>query len=164
MSFWRAYYHLVWATHDRQPLINDQVERLLFPYLHKKAAEFRVIIYAINAVPDHIHLVVAIPPRYSVAEVVKSLKGAGSHYLNQSGLPFEFHWQRGYGVFTLGERQRAAAEAYVNNQKDHHRSGTTNIWLERADEIDEGPEPVAGPGLREPSPAYLTTDPESPPF
>ncbi len=139
MSFWRTYYHLVWATHERRPLIDRKLEPPLFSYLEKKAGEFNVIIYAVNGVEDHIHLVVAIPPRYAVAEVVKALKGGSSHYLNHSGLTSEFEWQRGYGVFTLGERQRPDAEAYVRAQKEHHSRGSTNIWLERTDEVDDGP-------------------------
>ena len=62
MSFWRTYYHLVWATHERRPLIDRKLEPPLFSYLEKKAGEFNVIIYAVNGDEDHIHLVVAIPP------------------------------------------------------------------------------------------------------
>ena len=57
--------------------------------------------------------------------------------MNLSAEPFA--WQRGYGVFTLGESQRARAEAYVHNQKEHHRQQTTNQWLEHMDESDEPP-------------------------
>ena len=60
MSFWRTYYHLVWATYDRRPLIDSAVERHLFPYLEKKAHEFQTVVYALNGVEDHIHLVAAI--------------------------------------------------------------------------------------------------------
>ncbi|PJF33757.1 MAG: hypothetical protein CUN57_01320, partial [Phototrophicales bacterium] len=75
-----------------------------------------------------------------VAYVVKRLKGASAFDLNQSGLlDDQFNWQRGYGVLTLGERQRVKAEAYVQNQKEHHRQQSTNSWLERVDEFDEGP-------------------------
>ena len=52
MSFWRTYYHLVWATHNRQPLIDAAVEQRLFPYLEKKAAEFQAIVYAVNGIED----------------------------------------------------------------------------------------------------------------
>ena len=45
-----------------------------------------------------------------------------------------FAWQRGYGVFTLGESQLAKAVSYVENQKTHHKEGTTLSSLERIDE------------------------------
>jgi len=105
-----------------------------------KASELDVYVYAINGWHDHIHLVVAIPPKHSVAEIVKRLKGASSHYLNYDvRLDWQFAWQRGYGVLSVGERQRAIAEAYVENQKQHHEHQTTNTWLEQTDELDQGP-------------------------
>jgi REP element-mobilizing transposase RayT len=139
-------------------------ERHLFPHLEKKAHEFQTIIYALNGVEDHIHLVVSIPPRYAVAEVVKNLKGASSHFLNHCGLPIEFSWQRGYGVFSLGEHQRPAAEAYVRAQKEHHRQGTTNRWLERIEEAEDGPAAPELSIMREPLAVYQTFGTEEWPF
>jgi REP-associated tyrosine transposase len=79
--------------------------------------------------------VVAIPPRYAVAEVVKRLKGASAHYVNHQLSPeHHFAWQRSYGVLSLGERQRPLAEAYVADQKKHHAEQTANPWLESCDE------------------------------
>ena len=140
MSFWRLYYHLVWATKNREPLIEPEIEDRLYAYLVRKAAELDVLVYAINGWYDHVHLLVAIPPKHAVAQVAKRLKGASSHYLNHEGsLDYHFAWQRGYGAFTLGERQRPEAEAYVRNQKEHHERQTTNAWLEHHAELDEGP-------------------------
>ena len=141
MSFWRTYYHITWATHQRRHLLTPEVEQRLYPYLIRKATEEReTYVYAINGWYDHVHLVVSIPPKFAVADFVKLLKGGSSHDLNHAG-GFEggFAWQRGYGVFTLGETQRPMAEAYVNGQKQHHQQGTTNGWLERCEEQDEGP-------------------------
>jgi putative transposase len=140
MPFWRTFYHLVWATKKREPLISPDVEPQLYGYLQAKARELGVEVFAIGGWTDHIHLVVSIPPRLSVAEVVKALKGASAFHLNHgAALAGHFAWQRGYGVLTVGEKQRPAAEAYVQRQKEHHRSGSTNSWLERLDEADDGP-------------------------
>jgi len=140
MSFWRLYYHLVWSTQEREPLIQPEVEKRLYAYIVAKASELEVYIYAINGWNDHVHLLASIPPKHAIADVVKHLKGASSHDLNHAGgLEGRFGWQRGYGVFSLGESQRPIAEAYVNNQKRHHADQTTNPWLERCDELDEGP-------------------------
>lgn len=147
MPFWRLYYHLIWPTQHREPLITEAVEARLFPYLVSKATENDVFVYAINGWYDHVHLVVAIPPKHSVAEIVKRLKGASSHYMNYDvRLDRPFGWQRGYGALSVGERQRAIAEAYVARQKEHHARQTANASLERADELDEGPPepPAAG--------------------
>ena len=140
MAFWRLYYHLVWATKNRERLIQPGIERRLYGYIVNKAAELGVHVYAIDGWYDHIHLVVSIPPKHAVADVVKRLKGASSHDLNHSaGLESAFAWQRGYGALSLGERQRPIAEAYVANQKQHHKERETHPWLERDDVLDEGP-------------------------
>jgi REP element-mobilizing transposase RayT len=82
MAFWRLYYHLVWGTKNRQPLITPVIETHLYSYLVHKASELGVFVYQINGWLDHVHLVVAIPPKLSIADVVKNLKGASSHFIN----------------------------------------------------------------------------------
>ena len=161
MAFWRLYYHLVWATKNREPLIQPEIEKRLYAYIVNKAAELESYVYSINGWYDHIHLVIAIPPKHAVAEVVKHLKGASSHDLNHGGeLDYQFAWQRGYGALSLGERQRPQAEEYVANQKDHHQRQTAIAWLERDAELDEGPSDAGiVPGsvptiLREPGIGY----------
>jgi REP element-mobilizing transposase RayT len=134
------YYHLTWSTKEREPLITPEIEPRLFAYIVRKAAELGVYVYAINGWNDHIHLVVAVPPKLALADVVKNLKGASSHDLNhEAGLGYEFAWQRGYGALSLGEKQRPVAEAYVRNQNVHHQQKTVHTWLERCTELDEGP-------------------------
>ena len=141
MPFWRSYVHLVWATKNRKPLSNLDLEDRLFAMMVSKAAEMDCYAYAVNGMPDHVHIVLAIPPKHSVAEVVKILKGSSAHFVNQILCPPEYHfqWQRGYGVLTLGESQLPRAVAYVQQQKEHHAQGTINRWLERHVEVDEGP-------------------------
>jgi putative transposase len=124
----------------REPLLLPEVEVRLFPYLVARAAQMGVYVYAINGWFDHVHLVVAIPPKHAVAEVVRQVKGASSHFLNHEvGLEQHFAWQRGYGALSIGERQRGIAEAYVARQKQHHAQQTLSARLERADDQDEGP-------------------------
>ena len=131
MSFWRLYYHLIWATKYREPFINTQLEMSLFPYLKQKSNELECQVYALNGWVDHIHMVVSIPPSCSVAEMVKRLKGASSHEFE------ELIWQRGYGAMSVGERHRHLAIAYVNSQKEHHQKNTTNVWLEKMEDERE---------------------------
>lgn len=155
MSFWRLYYHLVWGTQNHEPRLTAPIESKLYPYLFSKAHELDIFVYAANGWTDHCHLVASIPPKHAVADVVKRLKGASSHYLSQvTRLDVDFQWQRGYGVFSLGESQLPKAIAYVENQKTHHPLQTVNAWLERTDEVDEGPEKL----VREWQPGYALMD------
>ena len=141
MALWRLYYHLVWATKNRQPLIDNQREARLYPYIVSKADAVNCIIHALNGTPDHIHLIVSIPPKIAVAEFVKRIKGSSSHYLNQTfPAPPQFAWQEGYGVFSLGSKQLDTAIAYVENQKVHHQKSTTISMLEITDHNNDPPQ------------------------
>ncbi|NUQ38089.1 MAG: IS200/IS605 family transposase [Caldilineales bacterium] len=104
MPFWRNYYHIVWATKNREPFITPTIEPRLFAYIVRKSAELGAYVYAIDGWTEHTHAVAAIPPHVAVSHWVKTIKGASSHDLNQQGLPSHFAWQRGYGVLTLGQR------------------------------------------------------------
>ena len=108
MSFWRNYYHLVWATQDRNHWILPEFEQRLYAYVVSQAAELEVFVYGINGIADHLHIVAAIPPKHAVAWVVKTLKGSSSHWINHDLRPpaFHFAWQRGYGCLTMGQTQR----------------------------------------------------------
>ena len=159
MPFWRNYYHLIWTTKQRAPIIHDDIEGPLFGYIVKKASQMGVFVYAINGTEDHVHMVVAIPPQQSVADVVKTLKGSSSNYVNQSIQPNgHFEWQRGYGCLTLGEKQRSIAEEYVRNQKQHHAEQSANHWLEHTSETDEGPLTLKTEKKREDSDLSLIRD------
>lgn len=121
MALWRLYYHLIWATKERQPLIAPECESQLYGYIIGKADALSSIIHAIGGTENHIHLVASIPPKISISDFVQNIKGSSAHYLNH--LPSSqdmFGWQRGYGVFSLGNKQLEQAVVYVKNQKAHH--------------------------------------------
>ncbi|GAB4539155.1 MAG: IS200/IS605-like element ISDra9 family transposase [Pleurocapsa sp.] len=142
MALWRLYYHLVWATKNRQPFIHRDREVRLYPYIISKADSLNCIIHAINGTENHLHVIASIPPQIAIAEFMKRIKGSSSHYLNQN---FPHHpklaWQEGYGVFSLGGKQLNTAIAYVQNQKIHHRQNTTISMLEKIDHNDDAPQP-----------------------
>ena len=100
-----------------------------------KAKELGISIHPIGGVEDHVHLVTTIPPRLAVAEGVRQMKGASSHYVNhQRSGEQKFAWQDGYGVLTPGERSMPDVVKYVKNQRQHHNIGTTIPVFERTGE------------------------------
>jgi REP element-mobilizing transposase RayT len=141
MAFWRLYYHLVWSTKDRQPLITPAIEPILYGYMIGKAVWHGGIIHAIGGIATHTHVVASIPPKDAIAEFVKNLKGSSTHHINHGPQRFDltFGWQRGYGVFSLGAKQLDDAIAYVRHQKEHHQRGNLIEMLERDDDEDDGP-------------------------
>ncbi|MFG6104500.1 IS200/IS605 family transposase [Leptothoe sp. EHU-05/26/07-4] len=132
MSLWQLYYHLVWATKNREPLITEAHEQLLYPDIRSRADRLGCISYAIGGTEDHIHLILSIPPNLAITEVVKQLKGGSSYTLNQRvPIADKFRWQKEYGVFSLGRKQLDRAVKYVRHQKEHHKVGSVIDVLEQ---------------------------------
>ncbi|VEP13148.1 transposase [Hyella patelloides LEGE 07179] len=132
MSYWRLYYHLVWATKQRLPLIKPELEAKLHGYIIGKADYLGCITHDINGTENHIHIVASIPPSLSISQYVKKIKGSSSHHWNNTlaSNSDKFYWQQGYGVFSMGSKQLETAVNYVKNQKIHHSQGTTIPALE----------------------------------
>ncbi len=142
MALWRLYYHLIWATHERIPLITAEIENHLYGYIICKADALGCITHAIGGIEDHIHTVTSIPPKLSISEFVKNIKGSSSYHINHSvtSLESQFVWQRGYGIFSFGGKNIERIVDYVLNQKDHHKEGRIISSLEKMNEEDVGPE------------------------
>ncbi|NIR47945.1 IS200/IS605 family transposase [candidate division KSB1 bacterium] len=143
MALWRLYYHVVWATRERLPLITAAIESHLYGYIIGKAQALECITHAVGGIEDHIHVVVSVPPKLSVAEFVQQVKGSSAYHINHSDVDCscKFAWQRGYGVFSLGSKQLERAVHYVRNQKRHHRERSTISHLENMAEEDDDPAP-----------------------
>jgi putative transposase len=132
MALWQLYYHFVWGTAGRSPLITPSREAALYPYIRGKADYLSCQLHAIGGIENHIHLILSIPPKHSISTVVKQLKGSSAHHLNHGETDDcgQFRWQQDYAVFSLGPRRLDWAIAYVNNQKHHHATGQTVSSLE----------------------------------
>lgn len=142
MALWRLFYHFVWATKERLPLITPEIEQNLYGYIIGKSDSLQCITHAIGGIEDHIHTVVSIPPKLSISDFVKNVKGSSAHYINHGELNYssKFAWQKGYGVFSLGEKRLEKAINYVLNQKKHHQEDSTVASLEKINEEEDGPE------------------------
>lgn len=141
MALWRLYYHLVWGTKERHPLITAEMEAILYGYILGKAHTLGAIVHAIGGMEDHIHIIVSVPPRISIADFVRRIKGSSAHYLTHyrpEAQP-EFGWQRGYGITSMGSKQVDSAVKYVVNQKTHHGQNDVISALEMEMHEDDGP-------------------------
>jgi putative transposase len=131
MPYWQLYYHLIWATKNRDPLITSDLEPTLHQYLRGKGLNLGGIVHAVGGIEEHIHVVVSIPPRISVATYIGQLKGASSHWVSHlSGHSDPFAWQDGYGVISFGKRALPQVVEYVRMQREHHQSGQLIAALE----------------------------------
>jgi putative transposase len=133
MPFWKCYYHVIWSTKNREPLILPRYECVLFDAVRSKATELQSTLLAVNGMPDHIHIAVMIPPAVAIGQWVGQVKGASSHAVNLYAPDAEtkFRWQESYGVLTFGQLNLAMVTAYIERQKEHHARGALEAYLER---------------------------------
>jgi REP element-mobilizing transposase RayT len=135
MTYWRLYYHLIWCTQDRQPILTAEREKIFYGVLYRKAKELGLKIHAAGNVEDHVHVVVSIPPKMPVAECVRHLKGASAYAINHmAGSDGYFKWQSGYGALSVDERSLETVMAYAAKQKEPHRDKTVNVVFEQFDD------------------------------
>ena len=136
MSYWKLYYHFIWGTKNRSPLIDSTLEPELYRAIAAKAQDMGGFVHAIGGMEDHAHLAVSIPPKIAPAKFIGDVKGNSSHYVNHVIKPdFEFYWQDEYGVLSFGEKNLSAVVRYIQNQKQHHADGTLIAEMERMDEL-----------------------------
>jgi putative transposase len=121
MTYWRLYYHLIWGTKNRVPMIDPVFEADLYRVLTAKAGTLSAVVPAIGGTADHVHIAVTIPPAISVSSFAGQLKGNLTHFVNHSLHPdFAFDWQNEFGVISFSEEQLETIIQYITRQKEHH--------------------------------------------
>ena len=118
---WNCKYHIVFAPKYRRQVIYGKIKGDIGIMLRKLCAYKEVEIIEAEACKDHIHMLVSIPPKYSVSQIMGYLKGKSSlmifeKYANMKYKYGNRHfWCRGYYVDTVGRNKKAIAE-YIRNQ------------------------------------------------
>ncbi|MBN1867758.1 IS200/IS605 family transposase [Candidatus Sumerlaeota bacterium] len=122
-SYTRCWLHMIWATHNRaQSLHTADARAEISAWLHEYAREKNIYMKVSFVNPDHVHALIDLPSNLSMEETAKLLKGASSHWINQERIvPEPFHWQRGYGAFSVSPTRLDAVCKYVLNQERRHK-------------------------------------------
>ncbi|HKO95885.1 MAG TPA: IS200/IS605 family transposase [Pyrinomonadaceae bacterium] len=114
--------HLIFSTKNREPFITPNIESELHPYMAKIFRELKSPSLAINGMPDHVHVLFSLDRVISIADLLQEVKSETSKWIRTKGREFQsFHWQRGYGAFSIGQSQVDDVKRYIQNQKEHHR-------------------------------------------
>jgi REP element-mobilizing transposase RayT len=72
--------------------------------------------------PDHVHLLVNLPPTISLSDALRGIKANSSKWINErDDLPTKFGWQDGYAAFSVSLSQKPRVMSYIRNQARHHR-------------------------------------------
>ena len=120
-SKWNCKYHIVFAPKYRRQIIYGKLKGEIGKILRKLCEQKEVEIISAEACPDHIHMLVSIPPKMSVAEFVGYLKGKSSLIIFDrfANLKYKYgnrhFWCRGYYVDTVGQNKKVVEE-YIKNQ------------------------------------------------
>jgi REP element-mobilizing transposase RayT len=115
--------HLVFSTTNRQPILTEAVRDPLCAYASAVLRDLDSHVIAINAWRDHAHILFELSKNHSLAQVVMEVKRATSKWIKTQGTEFaKFHWQSGYGAFSIGRSGVEEVKTYIANQAKHHRA------------------------------------------
>lgn len=119
---WECKYHVVWIPKYRKKMLYAQLRQNLRDVFHELARQKECRILEGHLQPDHVHMLISIPPKYAVAQVVGYMKGKSAIHIartylgqkkNYTGMSF---WARGYFVSTVGTDEEVV-RAYIRNQE-----------------------------------------------
>ena len=120
-STYRCQYHIVFAPKYRRKAIYGELRADIGKILRKLCEEKGVEIIEAEACPDHIHMLVSIPPHISIAQFMGFLKGKSTLMIfdRHANLKYKYgsrhFWCRGYYVDTVGQNKKMISE-YIRNQ------------------------------------------------
>ena len=123
---WDCKYHIVWIPKYRKKAIFGQIRRELGPVLRELARQKESEILEGRMLIDHVHMLISIPPKYAVSQVVGYLKGksaiqiARNYMGRQRNFTGEHFWARGYYASTVGIDE-AVIRQYIQDQEQEDR-------------------------------------------
>lgn len=121
-SKWECKYHVVWIPKYRRKALYAELRKHLGPVLRELARQRECAVEEGHLQPDHVHMLMSIPPKYAVAQVLGYIKGKSAIHIARSYLgrrqnyTDQHFWARGYYVSTLGHDE-AAIRAYIREHE-----------------------------------------------
>jgi putative transposase len=122
-SLSKLYVHLIFSTQHREPLLIPSVRGSLHAYLATVLKNQDCPALKIGGTSDHAHLLFRLSKNLGLADVVEKLKTSSSKWLKtQARTLRSFHWQNGYGGFSVSPAEVDSVAAYIEGQEEHHRT------------------------------------------
>lgn len=119
---WQCKYHVVFIPRCRRKTLYRQLRRYLGEVFRDLAKQKESRIEEGHLMPDHVHMMISIPPKYAVSQVVGYIKGKSAIHLarvygeRRRNFVGQHFWARGYFVSTVG-RDEAVIRAYIQHQE-----------------------------------------------
>lgn len=124
-TYTQIYIHIVFAVKGRQNLISKEKREELHKFITGVVSNRNQKLFAVFAMPDHVHLLVSMGPTCSVSDLVRDIKAGSSKFINEKGwMNNKFNWQEGYGAFSYSRSGVDSVAKYILNQEEHHQKKT----------------------------------------
>ena len=122
MSYTNLVYHIVFRTYRSENTIVEEHERELYAYIMGIVNRLNGKLYRIGGMPNHIHMLVSVPPNISLSEFMRRIKRSASEWLNTNPhFPQFSGWGQSYAAFTYSHADIPVIKSYIMGQKEHHR-------------------------------------------
>lgn len=118
-AYARNYVHIVFGTKGGRKCIQGETRARLWDNLQDTVRQYGATVVAINGSEDHVHLLVALPPKVSLSVLLRAAKAESSKWMNEQG--HLFAWQTGYGAFSVSASNLDKVVSYIDSQTKHHR-------------------------------------------
>jgi putative transposase len=121
-TVWDCKYHVVWIPKCRRKALYEQLRKHMGPVFRTLATQKESKIEEGHLMSDHVHMLISIPPKYGVAQVVGFIKGKSAIHIarvfqgRKKSFTGQSFWARGYFVSTVG-RDEKAIRAYIKKQE-----------------------------------------------
>jgi putative transposase len=124
-SIAKLYVHLVFSTRNRERVLADGDGPDLHAYIGGILSGLGCIPLEVNTEPDHAHILFILGRTIALSEVVGGVKKSATEWLRARAPRYNaFHWQAGYGAFSVSQSAVEVVRKYIRNQAAHHRVKT----------------------------------------
>jgi REP element-mobilizing transposase RayT len=125
-SLAQVYLHIVFSTKERGAYLqNATLREELHKYLGGICRNLDAPSLTVGGVADHVHILCRFSRTLTLADLVRELKRESSKWIKTKSPELsDFHWQDGYGVFSISPSHVGALRAYIANQEEHHKKET----------------------------------------
>ena len=124
---WECKYHVVFIPKYRRKVLYGTIKKYLGDIFHELARQKESVIEEGHIMPDHVHMLISIPPKHKVSEVVGFIKGKRAIQIARQFMKKEQNftgchfWARGYFVTTVGHNESAVRQ-YIQTQDERDKS------------------------------------------
>ncbi|MBP6182240.1 IS200/IS605 family transposase [Flavobacterium sp.] len=124
-TYTQIHIHFVFAVKFRHGIIQSKWKEDLYKYMTGIIQNDNHKLFAINGMPDHIHILIGLRPVQSISDLMKNVKQSSSKWINKNKLTNgHFEWQEGYGAFSYSKSEIGQVVNYIQNQELHHKKKT----------------------------------------